>query len=487
MLKTIHVAWREFCSTVLTKGFIIGVLMTPVFILIVAGGIALVTRLPKPRLTGSVAVIDQAGGVAERIRSRFSKEAVEREHKAITEKVTAAMKEKAAIAGVSEQQADMAAGLATSQLIGKADLAVEVLAPDTDVSKAKAGLADVDVHDKARDPNARIALAVVPLGAIRADDKAAGGAGDSGAGEGGTKKYADFEVFTAPRVDPDIQRGIEIKVAAAIVDARIAADPRVQSAGLTPEQVRALVSEPEAKVLTVTKTGDKKGIGELQMLIPMAFMLLLLMSVMTGGQYLLTTTVEEKASRVMEVLLSAVSPMQLMVGKICGQMCVGLLILLVYSGAGVGGLAVFKYMHILNPMLLVYLVLFFFIAFFIIASMMAAAGSAVSEMREAQTLMSPIMVIIMLPWLLWMPISRSPNSLFSTVMSFVPGINPFVMMIRLCGSEPPPTWQIPVSILIGLLSVLFCAWAAAKIFRIGVLMYGKPPNLRTLIRWVRMA
>jgi ABC-2 type transport system permease protein len=220
---------------------------------------------------------------------------------------------------------------------------------------------------------------------------------------------------------------------------------------------------------------------------PGAFMMLLWISVFFGGQSLLTTTVEEKSSRVMEVLLSAVSPLQLMTGKILGQMFAALTIMVLYAGSGLGALFVFKQDHLLDPLALVYLVVFFVIAFFIIASIMAAVGSAVNDMREAQALMGPIMSVLVIPMILWMPISRNPNSTFAQVCSFVPPINPFIMVVRLAGSEKVPAWQVPVSILVGVLTMLFCAWAAAKVFRVGVLMYGKPPNLRTLIKWVRMA
>jgi ABC-2 type transport system permease protein len=77
--------------------------------------------------------------------------------------------------------------------------------------------------------------------------------------------------------------------------------------------------------------------------------------------------------------------------------------------------------------------------------------------------------------------------MLSQILSFVPGINPFVMVIRLTSSEPPPLWQTLTAIAVGLATAVFCAWISAKIFRVGVLMYGKPPNLRTLIKWVRMA
>jgi ABC-2 type transport system permease protein len=222
-------------------------------------------------------------------------------------------------------------------------------------------------------------------------------------------------------------------------------------------------------------------------MIPFAFMILLMMSVMTGGAYLMTAVVEEKGSRVMEVLLSAVSPMQLMVGKIVGQMCVAMLMLGVFGGLGVAGLVAAAAIDLVPLYKLAWLVVYFFLAFFVIASMMAAVGSAVNEMREAQTLQTPVMAIVMLPWLLVMPISRAPNSGLATALSFVPGLSPFVMVIRLGGSDPIPTWQYPATVVLGVATAVFAAWAAAKIFRIGVLMYGKPPDFRTLIRWVRMA
>jgi len=118
---------------------------------------------------------------------------------------------------------------------------------------------------------------------------------------------------------------------------------------------------------------------------------------------------------------------------------------------------------------------------------MAAIGSAVNDIREAQSLMTPVMLVLMIPMMLWLPISRAPNSTFAQVLSFIPPVSPFVMVVRIAGSEPVPLWQIPLSIFVGLASVFGALWASAKIFRIGVLMYGEPPNFKTLIRWVRMA
>lgn len=479
MSKTLLVAIREFSATVFTKGFLLGIVLTPVMAVIVVGAIAVTQLLKGPTPSGTVAIIDHTGKVGPLVKERFSKEAIDKEVEELKAKAQRAVE---AIAGpaATSGQGGMAMSFGQQQLESQMraleSVRVELLPNDADETAAQEQLKSYDAA-LARDGNEagkaqRVLVAVIDNGSITANDK---------------NEYAPYRVYTASKLDPEVQSRIESKIDKAIVDARVASDARASAGKLSAEDLRTLLAEPRNESKSVTKEGIKKSSGGLKMLLPMAFMFLLLMSVMTGGQYLLTTTIEEKSSRVMEVLLSAVSPMQLMVGKILGQMCVGLLILTLYSGMGIVSLVVFSLAHELSVMLLVYLFVFFLIAFFVIASMMAAAGSAVSELREAQTLMTPIMMIIMIPWLLWMPISRAPSSMFSMIMSFVPGINPFVMMIRLSSTEPPPTWQVIVSIIIGLATAVACGWGAAKIFRVGVLMYGKPPNWRTLIRWVRMA
>jgi ABC-type Na+ efflux pump permease subunit len=179
--------------------------------------------------------------------------------------------------------------------------------------------------------------------------------------------------------------------------------------------------------------------------------------------------------------------MQLMAGKILGQLCVGFVIMALYAGLGLSALFSFAVAGLIDPMLFLYLILFYLIAYFIIGSMMAAIGAAVNELREAQSLMTPVIVIVMIPWILWMPITRNPDSTVSVVLGFIPPINTFVLMLRMTSTTPPPAWQVWLSIAIGIASVYGALWVAAKVFRIGLLMYGKPPNLATLVRWVRMA
>jgi ABC-2 type transport system permease protein len=94
---------------------------------------------------------------------------------------------------------------------------------------------------------------------------------------------------------------------------------------------------------------------------------------------------------------------------------------------------------------------------------------------------------MMVPWLLAAPIAREPNSTFSTVISFIPPVNTFAMLLRLTSSAPPPAWQVWLTIAIGLASVVAAVSFAAKVFKIGLLMHGKPPDLATLVRWAKVA
>jgi len=199
----------------------------------------------------------------------------------------------------------------------------------------------------------------------------------------------------------------------------------------------------------------------------------------------LTTTIEEKSNKVMEVLLSAVSPLQLMAGKILGQAAVGLVMITMYLSMGIVALLAAAYFDLINWSHLVYFGLYYVMAYFMIASIMAAIGSAVNDLREAQSLVTPAMVMLMIPLMLWLPISDSPNGMLATVTSFIPPLIPFVMILRTTGGEPIATWQIVASMIVGYASMFGMIWMAAKIFRIGVLMYGKPPTPLELIKWVR--
>ncbi len=466
MKKVLHVAVREFLATVATKGFIIGILVTP---LLIAVMIVVMPRLLKqapPEIAGEVALIDPSGQVGEGLRDYLRPERIaerwEDLRKRIDEATPAALR---TVANATPQGRAAIEQSLEEVLGGVPKIAVAILDPATDVERAKAPLKAGTVGGSGAQPHGRLALVVVhPDAVVRAEGRDAFGA---------------YDLFVRGKLDDRVEDEIRAGVREAIVTAR------VRASGLDRDFVEALTRVDRVKSTTVTAAGERATSEIFNVLLPAGFMILLLVSVLTSGQYLLTTTVEEKSNRVVEVLLAAVSPMELMTGKILGQMAVGSLILALYAGLGVATLVSFAMLGLLDVTLLPFLFLFFVLAYFTIASLMAAIGSAVNEMREAQTLMTPVMLLIMIPWVLWMPITRDPNSTFATVTSFIPPLGNFVMLLRMTSTAPPPLWQAWLSILVGAAGAYAALWFAAKVFRIGLLMYGKPPTLGTLVRWAR--
>jgi ABC-2 type transport system permease protein len=138
-------------------------------------------------------------------------------------------------------------------------------------------------------------------------------------------------------------------------------------------------------------------------------------------------------------------------------------------------------------MLIVYLVLFFLVSYLLFSAVYAAIGAAVNEMREAQSLMTPLILALMAPWVFAPIIGREPNSTFAIVMSFLPPVNTFAMMIRLASTTPPPLWQVALTLIVGLAAAVVTIWFAGKVFKVGLLMHGKAPDMRTLVRWAKQA
>ena len=451
MRKVLLVAKRDFLATVSTKGFIIAVMVPPLI------WVAIIVFFPRmmsnrvPAVTGTISVVDPTGQVAQGVRRYLEPQAMAERRAASFNRAM----ESSPMAGAS------GAGGAAAQRVVMGEL------PDLEVAESQPASLEDEKARLTRDTGGRqLAVLVVHPDAIVANSNGVFGA---------------YDLFVRRNLDNRIQNEIRSAAADAIVDAR------VRTAGLDRQRIAALTTVARPPSVTVTAAGESATRGDFAGLMPMGFTILLLISVMSSGQYLLTTTIEEKSSRTMEVILSAVSPLELLTGKILGQMAVGLVILITYSSMGILGLLSMAMLGLIDLSLIVYLFIFFLITYVIMGSLMAAIGSAVSELREAQSLMTPITLLMMVPWLFWFPISREPNSLFATVVSFLPPMNAFAMLLRLTSTSPPPLWQVWLSIAVGIVAAGGALWFASRVFKIGLLMYGRPPNFATLLKWARQA
>lgn len=291
--------------------------------------------------------------------------------------------------------------------------------------------------------------------------------------------------------DDDLLRWFGSRVTEAVRQRRMAEE------GLDPGLMRWIQQPVEFETRRVTRAGEAAEVtvqDRLRQFAPMAFVYLLFIGVFSISQMLLTNTIEEKSNRLIEVLLSSVSPGQLMGGKIAGIAWTGLAML---GSWIVSFFVVAKYvpgwlgipltidLSIItrDPVYLVSFVVYFVLGYLLFSAMMVAIGAAVSTLKEAQNLMMPVTILLIIPLFAMVPVTRDPNGTLAQVLSFIPPFTPFVMMNRAAG--PPALWEYAATTVLLILAVLVAMWAAAKIFRVGILMTGKPPTPGEILRWLR--
>ncbi len=227
--------------------------------------------------------------------------------------------------------------------------------------------------------------------------------------------------------------------------------------------------------------------GIVNMMVPFFFMYLIFMGMVGTGQQMLGSIIEEKSSRIIEVLLSAVSPFQLMAGKILGLAGIGLTVMALWLAAAFTA-ARWQGLNVdVSIELLLYFVVYYILGFLFFSATLTGIGSVCNTIKETQSLMMPVMLIFIIPMIAWPMLIQSPNGTMARVFSFIPPVTPMVMILRLASGADVGFVEIGASILLLVVAVLAVTWAAAKIFRTGILMYGKKPGLFEILRWLRQS
>ncbi|MDJ0975554.1 MAG: ABC transporter permease [Planctomycetota bacterium] len=255
----------------------------------------------------------------------------------------------------------------------------------------------------------------------------------------------------------------------------------VESRGIDPE-IAALLQRPAVRTKRVDESG--KAAGEASLLKPLIFMMFLFMGIMGISQMLINSTLEEKSNRVYEVLLSSVSPLQLMSGKILGVCGIGFTLLLLWAGGGLGAAFATGLTDFVTAGQVIWLLVFYVVGFLFIASLMVAIGSACNTIKEAQNLMAPISILLAMPLILSMVVLDDPNGTMARVLSFIPPFTPFVLMARMANVPAPPEWEVWAAFALLLVSTWFMFRMAARVFRVGILLYGQPPSLKQIVKWM---
>jgi ABC-2 type transport system permease protein len=267
---------------------------------------------------------------------------------------------------------------------------------------------------------------------------------------------------------------------------------RFQSSSIDPGAVSRLTRPANLSTLGLFEQRsdgtivEARKVNQLQtFLLPFALMYLLFIALMTTAPQLLTAVVEEKMSRISEVLISSISPMQLLAGKLLGVSAISVLLALVYLGGGIYLSVTSGQFDLIRAPLVAWFLLYLLCAVLIYGSVFIAIGAMCSDLKDSQAMMQPIMILLTLPLLMSAVVLRAPSSTVAVAASLFPTATPFLMLVRLALTPPPPMWQLVLSIVLTVGTAIALVWAAGRIFRVGLLMQGKPPNLPELLRWIR--
>ncbi len=264
---------------------------------------------------------------------------------------------------------------------------------------------------------------------------------------------------------------------------------RLAAAGLDARQVETLTRNVDLEI--VNQRGESER-GQ-TFILAYALLMILYVTILVYGMTVLRGVVEEKQSRIIEVLLSSVRPFQLMMGKLVGIGLVGLTQYLIWaisvfflsSALAVRFTATDSFqVPDVSLSVMIFFVTYFLLGYFLFATLYAMIGAIVSAEEDAQQAQLPVTMLMVLPMIFSTLVLRNPNGPASTIVSMVPFFSPVLMFLRIT-LDRPPAWQIALSIVLMIGAILGSVWLAAKIYRVGILMYGKRPNLPELVRWLK--
>ena len=270
---------------------------------------------------------------------------------------------------------------------------------------------------------------------------------------------------------------------------------RLVNARVDTGTMEALQQSISLETSKVTESGNHRDSGaDFALVFAVGFVMYL--SVLLYGQMTLGAVIEEKETRIAEVLFSSVKPFTLMAGKLLGvallaltQLAIWGLAFSLFSAFGVSLIAsrgLRMDVPTVPGIFYLYFVLFFLLGYFLYSTLYALVGSIVTTAQEGGQLAMPIVIVLAVGFYFFLPVSRSPESSFAFWLSLFPLFAPVSMMVRIV-TQTPPFWQIALSLIIGYGTACFLLWVSSRIYRIGMLVTGKKASLPEIWRWFRQA
>ncbi|MBN1153450.1 ABC transporter permease [candidate division KSB1 bacterium] len=300
----------------------------------------------------------------------------------------------------------------------------------------------------------------------------------------------EFEYY-AKNIDFDLKYRFQNTVSKIIIDKRI------QRSNLDADVIHTLTQRTNLKTFKITSSGKEEEEVGLSYALTFVMMMFLYMALIMYGMFVMRSVYEEKTSRVAEILVSSCKPFQLMAGKVFGVGAVGLTQYLIWTIAA-GLLTVFSTNLVqaftngnagfsiptIPISVLVYFIIYFVLGYLLYATLYATLGAMVTNDQDAQQFQFPITLLIIIGFFLSFYIIRNPNSQISVIISMIPFFAPLAMFTRI-STLMPPFHEIMLSIALLLLTIILLIWIGGKIFRVGILMYGKRPTVPEILKWMR--
>ncbi len=254
--------------------------------------------------------------------------------------------------------------------------------------------------------------------------------------------------------------------------------------GLDPAVIKEITAPVELKVIRLSRSGKEQEAAIQQVfLTSYGFMMMMFFLIVTSGQILVRSMLEEKANRVVEVLMSSCSANQLMAGKVIGLSLLGLTQMSLWAILGVAISLKFAVTLVSIPSALL-LAVYFVLGYLLYAAIFVAAGAPVSTEQEAQQVNSYLVILLMVPIALAFVVIENPQASLARILTFIPFLTPSMMAMRI-PIQMPPLWEISATLILLLGAAIGAIWAAGKIFRTTILVYGKRPSLKELFTLIR--
>lgn len=443
MRRVLVVAVREYQAAVRTKAFLITMLAMP---LLMGGSIAFQVLLRNKVDTTEkrVAILDETGELFGAIAAA----AAERNETDIFEN-----------------------GNADSKQTKPRFLVEAVETTEEDLDRVK-----LDLSERVRSEKI-LGFVFIPANVIHPhetdSDEAAAAAAVVVEYHSNKPTYDDFQKWVAGPINHHIQ---QLRLAQANLDpdvvTRAMLRTRVTHLGL-------LSTDEQGVIIKAEESNERATIA-----VALGLMMLMFMVVMIGAQPLMMTVLEEKMQRIAEMLLGSIPPFQLMMGKLLGTVGVSLTMAVVYLAGAFFAVHRSGYGALFPSHLVWWFVVFQALAILMFGSLFIAIGAAVSDQREAQSLVMPVTIPMIAPMFVWINVVREPDSTMSVVLSLIPPFTPMLMLIRQAVPPGVPLWQPALGIVLMLLTTAGCVFAAGRVFRVGILMQGQGAKIGQMMRWV---